>query len=43
MVGAVKKIAVKLAELDPKDPFRREMTDTLLQKLCASGAHSVIY
>jgi hypothetical protein len=35
LVGGVKKIATKLAQLDPKDPFKREMTDGLLNKLFA--------
>lgn len=33
LVGVVKKLVAKLGALEPKDPFRREMTDTLLQKL----------
>jgi len=33
--GLAKKITTKLSKLDPKDPFRADKTDGLLQKLYA--------
>ena len=33
LVGVVKKLVTKISALDPKDPFRKEITESLLQKL----------
>lgn len=33
LAGAVKSLAVKLKDLNPRDPFRNESTTQLLEKL----------
>lgn len=37
LCGQVRKLAMKLAQLDPKDPFRDTKTDQLLDKLYKMG------
>jgi hypothetical protein len=33
LCGSIKKLQNKLSKLDPRDPFRKEMTERLLEKL----------
>jgi len=34
LCGLVRKIALKLKKLDPKDPYRLKTTEQLINKLC---------
>jgi U3 small nucleolar ribonucleoprotein protein IMP3 len=42
LCGSIKKVTEMISKLDVKDPFRREITETLLEKLyvCLGGATS---